>query len=61
MTILVGAVAGFFIHVAFPSQLDEQEGRITDGLLSFSSKVLFVALLPPIIFVSGYHIKPGES
>ena len=40
--------------------VQEQEGNeniVVEGLLSFSAKSFFVALLPPIIFNSGYHIK----
>ena len=36
---------------------DEKEHVVVKGLLSFSAKAFFVALLPPIIFNSGYHIK----
>ena len=36
---------------------NEEEEEIIEGLLSFSPKVFFVGLLPPIIFNSGYHIK----
>jgi len=68
LIIIVGIAAGAFFSI-FEDTGNGSNGDdvnddgvhngdvVVDGLLSFSPKVFFVALLPPIIFNSGYHIK----
>jgi len=75
MTVIVGIIAGSIIHLIVPNfhapVQEEEEGvdgayytqeneEVASGLLSFSSTFFFSALLPPIIFNSGYHINRGE-
>lgn len=67
MTLLVGMIAGFFVNLY--ADTEEADPNTDDGdvvdiavaesLLSFSPEVFFVALLPPIIFNSGYHLRSG--
>jgi NhaP-type Na+/H+ or K+/H+ antiporter len=62
MILLVGMVAGCFLNLfVAPTQTDQDDDvyneSVAESLLSFSPNVFFVALLPPIIFNSGYHLR----
>jgi NhaP-type Na+/H+ or K+/H+ antiporter len=73
LTLLVGIVAGLLVHFIFLrdeydeytvnyslSDEDEEETEVVivaNSLLSFDPNVFFMALLPPILFHSGYSIR----
>jgi len=66
MTILVGIFAGYLVSALVrpaPVGAEDDDGgggeddSVIEGLLSFNPKVFFIALLPPIIFNSGYRLR----
>jgi sodium/hydrogen exchanger 8 len=60
MVLLVGIVAGFFLSLFVDDNIendDDAAENVAESLLSFSPKIFFLALLPPIIFNSGYHLR----
>jgi flagellar biosynthesis protein FliQ len=62
MVLLVGIVAGFFLSLFVDDNIendDDAAENVAESLLSFSPKIFFLALLPPIIFNSGYHLRRG--
>ena len=59
LVLILSMVVGFFVNVFLSTEVDEGEdvGQLAKKLLSFSPNVFFMALLPPIIFNSGYMLR----
>ena len=59
MTLLIGLLAGALVQTSLVDDdpNDSQGETVAKSLLSFSPRVFFIALLPPIIFNSGYHLR----
>jgi len=70
LVLVVGLIAGFFVHMFavrhmvvpnyYGTDDEEEEGEayhVASTLLSFSPSLFFMALLPPIMFNSGYQLR----
>lgn len=63
LIIIVGMIAGAIVTcfigdtAAAPEGDDDNAEGVAQSLLGFSPNVFFIALLPPIIFNSGYHLR----
>jgi len=72
LTLIVGMIAGGAVNLFIPSAQGEEEVAIDDDenyseendenvvvqkILSFSPNLFFMALLPPILFYSGYQLR----
>ena len=61
LVLIISMTVGFCIDVWLKAQIpgdDEEEAdQVAQKLLSFSPNVFFMALLPPIIFNSGYQLR----
>ena len=59
MILLVGIIVGTVVYwiAGEPANEEGEEDNMIQSLVSFSPKIFFVALLPPIIFNSGYHLR----
>lgn len=57
VTLLIGAAIGGIMTLFQFLTRDRNEEEILHDLVTFDSVVFFTALLPPIIFAAGYHIK----
>ena len=60
LVLLIGITVSFFVNTFIVSNdavEDDMEQQLANSLLSFRSKILFMALLPPIIFNSGYQLR----
>jgi len=67
MTVIVGIIAGLVVYLFYGNNVETAdsyksgaEDGVALGLLEFSPTFFFSALLPPIIFNSGYHINRGK-
>jgi glucan phosphoethanolaminetransferase (alkaline phosphatase superfamily) len=67
LALLLSMSVGFVLDLVFTMQTEsaEEADQVVQKLLSFSPNVFFMALLPPIIFNSGYQLyvncKKAES
>lgn len=66
LILLTGIFVGSLVHVILPNfepetaatqNEDNEENVLAHSLLSFSPNIFFMALLPPILFNSGYQIR----
>lgn len=70
LVLVLGMVVGFFVHTYvianraddsrfyyFNEYKEPETDRVAEYLLSFSPNIFFMALLPPILFNSGYQLR----